>query len=202
MKRDQIMQFKIQLKGIRPPIWRRIQVPGDYTFWDLHVAIQDAMAGWEDYHLHEFKIKVPGKAGKICIGIPDPDGYDFHEVLPGWEIPITRYFTDEKSKVLYIYDFGDGWEHTVILEKFLQPEPGVTYPRCIAGRRKCPPEDCGGPYGYESFLKAITDPKHPEHKEFLEWYGGEFDPNDFKPEDVHFFDPKEWFKIRIGDDYI
>jgi hypothetical protein len=79
----------------------------------------------------------------------------------------------------YTYDFGDNWEHTIQIEKVVDAEPGIRYPRCIDGKRACPPEDCGGAWGYGDFLKAIQDPKHSEHEEMTEWIGGEFDPEEF-----------------------
>jgi len=185
-----VYQFKITLKGIRPPIWRRIQVPENYTFWDLHVAIQDSM-GWEDYHLHEFEIFDPSKGLKVNIGIPPGElGVSFEkETLPGWKERISDYFSMENRRAVYVYDFGDNWEHEIVLEKILPREEGVDYPVCIGGKRACPPEDCGGIWGYEEFLEAIADPDHELHDEMLEWVGGEFDPERFDPEEVVFEDP-------------
>ncbi|GAB6887558.1 plasmid pRiA4b ORF-3 family protein [Desulfothermus okinawensis JCM 13304] len=150
-------QFKITLKGIRPPIWRRIQVPETYTFWDLHVAIQDAM-GWEDYHLHEFEIINPSTGLKVRIGSPDEDFY--REVLLEWKQKIADYFSEENPVANYIYDFGDGWEHKVQLEKILPRKNSINYPVCIKGRRACPPEDCRGIWGYKELLEVIKDPAH------------------------------------------
>ncbi|MBW1803969.1 MAG: plasmid pRiA4b ORF-3 family protein, partial [Deltaproteobacteria bacterium] len=110
----QVYQFKITLKGIRQPIWRRIQVPDDYTFWDLHVAIQDAM-GWLDYHLHAFHILNPETGLKEEIGGIDDSSLDDYQVTPGWELNISRYFTPKNNKALYVYDFGDDWQHDVKL---------------------------------------------------------------------------------------
>ncbi len=186
---ERVYQFKISLKGIRPPIWRRIQVPENYTFWDLHVAIQDAM-GWSDYHLHLFEIIDPSTGRKCEIGIPDPDG----EVLPGWEQKIADYFSMENPEADYIYDFGDNWEHRIKLEKILPKEKDVKYPRCIGGRRACPPEDCGGIWGYKEVLKAIKDPDNERYKEILEWVGDEFDPEHFDVKEVVFGDPDKRLK--------
>jgi hypothetical protein len=114
-----VYQFKITLRGIRPPIWRRIQVPEHCTFCGLHVAIQDAL-GWLDYHLHVFHVVNPKTGVKEEIGIPDEDyAWDVHEIRPGWELPISRYFTAENNKCLYIYDFGDDWEGLSFEEKCL-----------------------------------------------------------------------------------
>jgi hypothetical protein len=197
-KYDQVYQFKITLKGTKPPIWRRILVPETYTFWDLHVAIQDAM-GWEDYHLHEFTLLSPKTGRKVKIGIPSDEDADFGwEVLAEWNQKIAHYFSSENSKADYVYDFGDGWEHSIKLEKILPRETGVAYPRCIGGKRACPPEDCGGIGGYAEFLEAIGDPANELHEDMLDWVGGSFDPDDFDPNDVEFEDPDSRFKLAFG----
>lgn len=138
---DQVYQFKITLRGIKPPIWRRIQVPESCTFWGLHVAIQDAM-GWQDYHLHAFGIPDPATRRKATIGIPD--GPLDTEFLPSVRLKIADYFSMANRLASYEYDFGDGWLHEIRLEKILPEKEGVGYPICIAGKRACPPEDCGG----------------------------------------------------------
>ncbi len=197
-KYNQVYQFKITLKGTKPPIWRRILVPETYTFWDLHVAIQDAM-GWEDYHLHEFTLLSPKTGRKVKIGIPSDEDADFGwEVLAEWNQKIAHYFSSENSKADYVYDFGDGWEHSIKLEKILPRETGVAYPRCIDGRGACPPEDCGGIGGYAEFLEAIGDPANELHEDMLDWVGGSFDPDDFDPNDVEFEDPDSRFKLAFG----
>ena len=132
---DNILQFKIVLKGISPPIWRRIQVPCTYTFWDLHVAIQDSM-GWLDYHLHMFQVRDRSTGKRILIGIPDDDGFPgAPEVLPGWTIPVARYVTLADRSLAYEYDFGDDWQHSVILEEIASRDADTQYPVCIGGRR-------------------------------------------------------------------
>jgi hypothetical protein len=197
-KYDQVYQFKITLKGTKPPIWRRILVPETYTFWDLHVAIQDAM-GWDDYHLHEFTLLSPKTGRKVKIGIPSDEDADFGwKVLADWNQKIAHYFSSENSKADYVYDFGDGWEHSIKLEKILPRETGVAYPRCIDGRGACPPEDCGGIGGYAEFLEAIGDPANELHEDMLDWVGGSFDPDDFEPNDVEFEDPDSRFKLAFG----
>jgi len=195
-KYDQVYQFKITLKGTKPPIWRRIQVPETYTFWDLHVAIQDAM-GWDDYHLHEFIFTLPITKIEVHIGIPMEDDLD-ETMLPGWEINISDFFSLENPKGDYCYDFGDGWQHDIILEKILPREGVVIYPRCVDGKRACPPEDCGGIGGYAEFLEAIGDPANERHEDMLDWVGGSFDPEDFNPSEVKFDDPAKRFKIAFG----
>ncbi len=187
-KFERVYQFRINLQGINPLIWRRIQVPETYTFWDLHVAIQDAM-GWTDSHLHEFDVIDPLDGETLRIGIPDEDFEG--EIIPDWEMNISNIFSKQNPKAYYIYDFGDNWGHTIKLEKILPKEKGVDYPRCIGGKRACPPEDCGGVWGYREFLRAIRDPQHKEHKEMMEWIGGEFDPEHFDVNEVMFSDPDE-----------
>ncbi|MDD3699407.1 MAG: plasmid pRiA4b ORF-3 family protein [Atribacterota bacterium] len=190
-KFDRVYQFKITLKSIRPPIWRRIQVPETYTFWDLHVAIQDAM-GWEDAHLHEFEMVSPSTGEKVRIGTPTEEAEVFgQQIIPEEKQKIANWFSMENRVASYVYDFGDDWEHKIELEKILPREKNIKYPVCIAGKRACPPEDCGGVWGYEEFLEAIRNPEHEEHSIMLEWIGGEFDPEYFNPEEVIFEDPDE-----------
>lgn len=196
-KYDRVYQFKITLKGIKPPIWRRIQVPETYTFWDLHVAIQDSM-GWTDTHLHHFGIKNPATGLREEIGIPDEDFIDM-TIRPGWKRKIAIYFSSRNDKAEYIYDYGDDWRHGIKLEKILQPSEGIKYPMCTEGARACPPEDCGGIWGYQDFLEAIMDPKNPQHEELLDWVGGDFDPESFDIKDVIFGDPKERLKYAMNE---
>ena len=132
-KYDRVYQFKITLKGISSPIWRRIQVPESYSFWDLHVAIQDGM-GWLDSHLHEFEIINPSIGIKVAIGIPDDEGFDMdREVLPGWEQKIADYFNMENRVAYYEYDFGDSWEHMIKLEKIISRDKDTDYPKMYCG---------------------------------------------------------------------
>ncbi|GFP27560.1 plasmid pRiA4b ORF-3 family protein [Candidatus Hakubella thermalkaliphila] len=196
---NQVYQFKITLKRVRPPIWRRIQVPETYTFWDLHVAIQDAM-DWSDYHLHQFELVNPSTGIEMEIGIPEDEFESVfgRETLPGWKQKIAKWFSMENRLANYIYDFGDDWEHTVKLEKILPRENGVNYPICVGGKRACPPEDCGGVWGYEDLLEIIKNPNHEEHEEMMEWLGGEFDPEHFDVEDVSFDDPDKRRKFAFG----
>jgi len=193
-----IHQYKVSLREISPAIWRRIQVPEGYTFWDLHVAVQDSM-GWLDYHLHAFRFPEANRERAVEIGIPDEDSN--HPILPGWEVGITDYFTRPAAVALYEYDFGDGWEHDVVLESVLPSELKQKYPRCIAGERACPPEDCGGVPGYQHLLEVLRQPKHPEHAESVAWLKGHaknyhpFDPERFDAHTVRFSNPKRrWAK--------
>lgn len=199
MKRnfDLVYQFKILLKGIKPAIWRQIQVPETFSFWDLHVAIQDVM-GWLDYHLHQFEMINPSTGTKVAIGIPDDEFETDIEILPGWKQKISAYFSLNNTKADYIYDFGDNWEHTLKLEKILPQDRDIIYPICIGGERSCPPEDCGGKWGYKDFLEVIMDPNHEQYQEMLEWVGGEFDPEHFDIKEVIFDNPDERKKIALS----
>lgn len=195
--KKEIYQFKVTLKDVKPPIWRRIQVPSTYSFWDLHVAIQDVM-GWFDCHLHEFVIRdINGQS--LSFGIPDELDED---IRPGWRHKISKYMSLARPTFEYVYDFGDDWRHKVELEKVLPAEPEAVYPRCIKGKRACPPEDCGGPWGYQELLQVLGDPDHESHQEMKEWVEsmseGAFDPEAFEPSEVEFMDPKERFNLAFG----
>jgi len=195
--RRSTLKFKVQLRHVRPPIWRRIEVPARYSFWDLHVAIQDAM-GWLDYHLHAFRIQEPITKKAVQIGIPDPDRFeDDPDFLPGWEIPVSQYL-QVGDRVRYEYDFGDGWEHDLTLEAVGIRHAKTKYPRCLAGARACPPEDCGGPGGYEQLLRTIANRRHPEYASTVTWLGGPFDPEAFDPQRVRFDDPKKRWRIAFA----
>lgn len=195
MDRNFVAQFRIELLGIEPPVWRRIQVPADYTFWDLHVAIQDAM-GWLDYHLHAFQIV--GIDGEI--GIPDEEWDESNPIRPSWDVQITDLFSEGRPLASYEYDFGDSWIHQIRFEGYHPAEESRHYPCCLNGARRCPPEDCGGVPGYEDFLRVIGDPTDPEHAAMLEWAGGSFDPEQFAPEAVSFDDPTERWRKSFEND--
>jgi hypothetical protein len=171
-----VYQLKVTLKGTKPPIWRRIQVTGDTSLLKLHQILQIAM-GWYDSHLHQFIV------WGTYYGIPDPDFP--YEIKSETRAKLSQVVAQEKDKFTYEYDFGDSWEHEIVVEKILQPETGTHYPVCLAGKRACPPEDCGGVWGYADLLEAIRDPEHPEHDEWCEWVGDEFDPNEFDLEEVN-----------------
>ena len=172
----QIYQLKITLKESRPPIWRRFQVRSGVTLARLHRIVQEVM-GWLDGHLHQFIV------GPIYYGVPDPD--DLSEIRDERKVRLDQILSVPGKKIVYEYDFGDGWEHTIMLEKILAPDSKARYPRCLDGARACPPEDCGGIYGYADFLEAIRDPNHEEHEGMIEWIGGEFDPEEFDLEAVN-----------------
>ena len=190
---NSIYQFKVSLLGLRPEIWRRIQVPGHYTFWDLHVAIQDCM-GWLDYHLHAFRIVDPTSSQIEEIGIPDEDGE--LPIAPGWERRLSDYFSPENNKAEYEYDFGDSWQHEIVLEAIL-PREANSYPRCIGGERACPPEDCGGIDGYQELLEALYIQTHDQHQTSRTWAGKKFHSEKFDPKMVRFDNPNERWKAAF-----
>ena len=189
-----IYQFKILLQRSNPPIWRQIQVPEHYSFWDLHIAIQDSM-GWLDCHLHHFHMNHPTTLGKQYIAIPDDAGWSDVDISASWDTKISSYFSLKNPQAEYVYDFGDNWEHLVTLEKIFPSEKEQTYPRCIKGKRACPPEDCGGIWGYEDLLGILSDPKHEEYADRLEWLGNDFNAESFDPKSVVFNDPKKRFDV-------
>ena len=194
---NRVYQFKIQMKEISPPIWRRIVVPEAYNFWDLHVAIQDSM-GWKDYHLHMFRIRRKHAHSVTEIGIPNEDRFEGEpEIVPGWEVPITDYFYDVGVTADYDYDFGDDWKHEVLFEGILLKQKGTKYPICIDGERACPPEDCGGVGGYYELLEIISDPSHEEHEGMITWLGKKYDPDEFMADKVKFENPRTRWRIAF-----
>ncbi len=148
---ETVHRLKVTLRHVKPPVWRRIEVGSAVTLGDL-VRVLEAAMGWWGYHLHSFTV-----AGRE-YGVPDPDWQpDFIDEADhrlGQVLPVAG------SKMRWDYDFGDGWEHDVLVEAIRPAEPGVDYPVCIKGRRACPPEDCGGPWGYSDLLEALADPYH------------------------------------------
>jgi len=161
-----IYQLKVSLKWSRPPIWRRLQIASTDNLEDLHDALQIVM-GWTNSHLHEFS------SGRERYGMPDEEFSP--EVHDETEYRIDQVLQKEKESLSYSYDFGDGWEHELVLEKILPYKTDAVLPVCLKGSRACPPEDVGGIPGYEMFLQAISDPAHPDHEGMLEWVGGSFD---------------------------
>jgi hypothetical protein len=155
-----------------------VQVRSDITLAKLHRIIQATM-GWYDSHLHQFIVS------RNYYGVPSRDSFLDEDLKDERKVPLKQILSKPKQKVTYEYDFGDGWEHEILLENVLAREPGVRYPHCIGGVRACPPEDCGGVGGYEDFLAAIRDPNHEEHDEYLEWIGGAFDPEEFELDEVN-----------------
>jgi len=197
---DLVHQFLIVLAGTDPLVWRRIQVPDSYSFWDLHVAIQDA-TGWLDYHLHEFRLFDEASQSLVSVGIPTGEEEADRPVAAGWEMSVTKYLEDQgwhTPPALYAYDFGDDWEHVVMYEGISEADDSSSYPRCVDGAGRCPPEDCGGIHGYREFLTIISDPTHEERDERLAWAGGPFDPRAFDPAAVRFDDPRKRWQKAFG----
>jgi hypothetical protein len=168
-----VFQLKVTVLDTKPPIWRRVLVDGGGTLDHLHEVIQAAF-GWWNCHLHEFEV------GRARYGVPDPDE-DWGE--PPRDERRTRLdaIASEGSSLRYTYDFGDSWDHEIVVEKVLPADSILTVPVCIDGRRACPPEDCGGTWGYRELLEILADPAHPEHNERREWVGRPFDPDAFDP---------------------
>jgi pRiA4b ORF-3-like protein len=183
----EILVFHVRLAEIAPAIWRRLEIRAEGTFWHLHCAIQDAMP-WEDRHLHEFRFPTGDEEARI--GLPGYDEFEEDEgLVASWETLLKDWFVAVPSQCLYVYDFGDDWVHTVTLESRRAAESGVRYPRCTAGARRCPPEDVGGAHGYSEFLEALSNRHHSEHQAYLQWVGGRWNPEDFRPEGIVFSRP-------------
>lgn len=186
---------------IEPLIWRRIEVPSNYNFWDLHVAIQDSM-GWLDYHVHSFNIVRSIKRKAIEIGIPHNE-YE-NNILAGWETLISQYFKELGDEATYEYDFGDGWQHHLIFEGLFLQKENATYPQRTGGERACPPEDCGGIPGYYHLLEVLNNPAHKEFDDMVHWLSNHaknyhpYNPEHFGPSEVKFWNPKKRWKIAFG----
>jgi hypothetical protein len=175
----EIYQIKVTLLGTSPPIWRRLLVPADVTLAQLHDVLQTAM-GWDDGHMHEFSI------GQRRIGRHNPE--DRLMGMPPVEnertVRLSGILGRVGSKAIYTYDFGDSWEHSIVLEKRLPVEQNIPYPVCTDGQLACPPEDCGGIPGFYDLVEALNDPNHERHEEMLDWIG-DFDPQAFSVDKVN-----------------
>lgn len=179
-----IYQVKITLERSKPAIWRRLLIPSGLLLGDFHKIIQTAM-GWENAHLHQFikdgmfySLKYPG------------DDFWEDEINVDYKkkkLRVSDMLKAEKDTVQYEYDFGDGWLHNILLEKILPEDKNVSYPVCTGGKMNCPPEDCGGIWGYYDMLEILKDPGHEEHEGYLEWLGGDFDPEEFDLDKVNEF---------------
>jgi hypothetical protein len=165
-----VYQLKVTLRGSKPPIWRRFLIPADVPLKRLHDTLQ-AVMGWTNSHLHQFE------ARGISYGTSDR-AYGVTRVSEV-RTHLSQVLREPKDRLVYEYDFGDGWEHDVVLEEIKPCKPGAVYPVILAGKRACPPEDVGGIFGYYEFLEVLADPSHSEHDDMLRWAGGEFDPDSF-----------------------
>ena len=175
----EIYQLKVTLLDASPPIWRRLLVPSELTLAQLHDVLQVAM-GWQDGHLHEFS------AGGRRFGRSDPeDQFMAEDVEDERRVRVFSLFGRTGAKAVYTYDFGDTWEHSIVLEKRLPAAPNMIYPICTDGQLACPPEDCGGIPGFYDLLDALRDPTHEQHQEMRDWVGGDYDPKAFSIEAVN-----------------
>jgi hypothetical protein len=163
------IKLRIALLEYTPAIWRRLLVPGEVKLSKLHLILQVAM-GWENYHLHAFEIA----------------GQRYGEADPEWEIDeideekvVLSDVVTERTRFIYEYDFGDSWRHEVVIESIEPAKPVLKHAICLEGQQSCPPEDCGGIWGYTSMLEALADPAHKEHEDYVEWAGEDFDPGAF-----------------------
>ena len=169
-----ILRLKVTLDDVEPKVLRRIEVPADIRLDRLHLTLQAAL-GWTNSHLFEIR------ARDVGWGTPSPDWPD--GPLDARKAKLIGVLEDAGTKTLrYLYDYGDGWEHTIKIERMTAPEPNVAYPRLIEASGRCPPEDVGGPPGYAEMLEALADPGHERHAEMHDWLGEDFDPNDFDAE--------------------
>lgn len=168
----EIYQIKLTLIGAHPPIWRRIQVEGSIPLATLHRVIQVVM-GWSNFHLHRFRVK------GTAYGRPEPGDVGPNKPEDERNFALCDLVSQEGSRLTYEYDFGDNWQHEILIEWIQPAEEGAHYPSCLEGAGACPPEDVGGVSGYDHFLEAMADPKHPEHQDYRAWIGGDFIPPKF-----------------------
>jgi hypothetical protein len=177
MTAGKIYQLRIQLQEVEPAVWRSVRVPAAITLTRLHKVFQIVM-GWNDSHLHEFRI------GAMRYSVPDPD-FPEQGVISDKRAVLQEVLKPSISQFSYLYDFGDGWEHDVLIESTSSTVENESALLCLAGANACPPDDVGGPYGYAEFVKAIANPKHKEHRRYLHWCGGAFDPKGFDLQSVN-----------------
>jgi hypothetical protein len=177
-----IYHLKVSLEGIKPLIWRRLQVPGSANLGWLHAVIQVAM-GWTNSHLHQFVV------GEGLYSDPSVELDEFEDdarVFDETTTAIRDIAPRAKSAFVYEYDFGDSWEHRITVKRILDADPAEgKLTQCLDGERACPPEDCGSVWGYADLLKIIRNPKHKEYESMMEWLGGEFDPEAFDRDKIN-----------------
>lgn len=166
-----VVQIKVKLRGVsKPPVWRRLQVRADTSLDRLHEAILAAF-GWAGYHMHVFE------SGADRFGLPDSElGFADER-----RVTVGELVSEVGDQLLYTYDFGDDWEHEIGVEELVAADPDVRYPVLVAAKGACPPEDCGGPWGYSELKEILADPAHDRHQEMLDWLGiddgSAFDPS-------------------------
>ena len=178
--KKKIYQIQIALKGFKPKIWRRILIPSDLLLSDFHMIIQTTM-GWTNSHLHQF-IK---NRTFYTVRMHDDDLWDEMDNVDYKKMKISDLLEKEKEKIIYDYDFGDSWEHDIILEKILPIDDKIKYPICLTGKMNCPPEDCGGVWGYADMLEILKQPDHEEYESYMEWLGDDFDPEYFDKDEIN-----------------
>lgn len=213
MSGPKILQLKITLSNINPPVWRRILIPDNFTFWQFHSAIQDVFI-WSNGHLHRFYVGRIWDLYSDKIEIPNPYEEEEDSWSPDFDHPsipkhgkkyletitlLSQFLQKPKDKVGYVYDYGDDWQHRILLEKVLEYDPKQKYPQIIAGKRACPPEDCGGPWGYKNLIEILTNPKHKEHQDTVDWLyldsAYDFDPEVFDLAEIEFSNADENLKF-------
>jgi hypothetical protein len=176
---QEFIQLKISLKKSNPLIWREFQVYRDTTFFELHHIIQITM-GWQNYHMCEFNLD-----GYRIGAIFEDDNYGSDSVLDSKTVKLSDVISNKGDIITYEYDFGDGWQHTIEVQDFLDADSNISYPICIDGQMACPPEDCGGIHGFYDYLEILKDKKHPEYKELKTWMPRGYDPTKFDKEKVN-----------------
>ena len=191
-----LYHLEVVLNHVKPQVRRRLQVPGNANLGWLHAVIQVA-SGWTNSHLHQFR------NGEQIISDPafELDAFeDSPPVLDERKVMLMQVAPRERDELSYEYDFGDSWEHSVVVVKILPPDVAAAkVARCLDGARACPPEDCGGVWGYADLLKIIKNPRHKEHKTMLEWLGGPFDPEAFDMNKTNTFLRKlKWPCVTVG----
>ncbi|ASB47853.1 plasmid pRiA4b ORF-3 family protein [Alkalitalea saponilacus] len=179
LQAPKIYQVKITLNGIEPTVWRELRIPSDLFLHDFHKVIQTTM-GWENGHLHQFM-----KNGRIFGFADDEPESRSDKFMDYTSIRVMDILKKDGETIRYLYDFGDYWMHEIILEAILEPDADVYYPICIDGARNCPPEDCGGPPGYQEMMKIFNHPGHPDREMLLEWLDEEWEPEEFDRELVN-----------------
>jgi hypothetical protein len=172
----EFIQLKISLNESNPLIWRQIQLHKDHTFFELHHINQITM-GWQNYHAYEFNVE--GYRIGTVIEEDKDLGYGTDSLLDAETTKLVDVITHIGDIIKYEYDFGDGWEHTLEVEGFLDADHHIIYPYCIEGGMSCPPEDCGGIHGFKNCLEILKDKKHPEYKDLKRWMPRGYDPTKF-----------------------
>jgi hypothetical protein len=179
-KSDSICQIKVTLLHTKPLVWRRLLVPADMMLDQLHLVIQASME-WLDSHLHQFRV------GDVSFRAEDPfvESERDEDSVDECQVQLSTVLKRVGDEALYTYDFGDDWEHSILLEKTLPRDPNSAYPVCIAGKRCGPLDDTGGPYGYHHMLQVLKDPKHEEYEELMQSSGAPYDPAYFSLADIN-----------------